>query len=198
MSYKLKLTREQILEDNYLEDIDVGDSSDEEIDHLEINEESDENDEEYVEEDLDVDFKVPETILSCCLSRSETIEMVPESSANDGVVNQVFRGRAKKDPFEWNSKQLNQFRKSPEFPASILPKAVGAENIIDFFNLIFDKNLISKITYCTNLRIRETEDHISENEIFSFIGLLILFGLTNKSNVEVAEIWSPGSIHYMP
>jgi hypothetical protein len=203
MSQKIKLTREQILEDNYLEDLDVGDSSDEEIDKLEINEESDEDDEQCVEEE-GPGFKVPEipgVLTIARIARSETVEMLAESNLNnkydDDDVNQLYKGRAKKDLFEWNSKQYNLFLRQPEFPATFLPKAVGAISIVDFFNLIFDTNIISKIVSSTNLRIRETEGHVSENEILSFIGLLILFGLTNKTNVDVAEIWSPDSIHYM-
>jgi hypothetical protein len=201
MSNRIKLTREQILHDKYLDDIDVGDSSEEEIDDLEINEESDTDNEDVLDEDLDQHFKVPETISSppasipFRLSRSETVEMVNESE----VGSEIF-GRAKKNPFRWNSKQnkqLDQFIARPEIEPSLLPKARTAKSIIDFFNLIFSDELIEKIVFCTNLRISQMSRPVTTNEIRSFIGLLILFGVTNKSNVETADIWSPGSVHYL-
>ena len=62
--------------------------------------------------------------------------------------------------------------------------------------LILDE-IIKKIVYYTNLRISE-ENPVTANEIKSFIGLLILFGLTKKSDVPISEIWSDQSIHFLP
>ena len=43
-----------------------------------------------------------------------------------------------------------------------------------------------------NINIRK----ITCIEIYAFIGLLLLFGITKKSHVSIEEIWNSNSIHY--
>jgi membrane-associated HD superfamily phosphohydrolase len=40
------------------------------------------------------------------------------------------------------------------------------------------------------------EKKLTLNEIYAFIGVLILLGITKKSCVPIKEIWSNSSIHY--
>jgi hypothetical protein len=206
MNKQIRLTREQILQDNYLDEIDAGDSTDEEIDDVEINEETDEFDEELSDSNDDSIFMVPEPSVHLTktpaamapssiyrsITRSETADMT-ESEKEE-----IVYGRGPKSaPFEWSSKQNKNFVRQPEFQAHLLSKASSCESIIDFFLLIFDAKIVDKILICTNLRIQNPDDFVTNNEFLSFVGLLILFGLTNKSNIEVSEIWCPTSIHYM-
>jgi hypothetical protein len=235
MNNRIKLTRDEIIRDNYLEEVDAGDSSESETDHLELNEETDEDDENIEnsddsEKDSDSELSVHlnncsedpnENSNECCYSRnlphSKTVEMIseedrPVKTAKPKVSNcsktvekdyeensDFIYGRARKNqsPFKWDRNQNKDFFKQPELKPMLLEKANACSSIIDFFYEIFDETFIEKIVTCTNLRMKSPDDFINRTELLSFIGLMIIFGLTNKGNVEVSDIWSPNSIHYM-
>lgn len=42
------------------------------------------------------------------------------------------------------------------------------------------------------------KNEITIDEIYAFIGILILFGITKKIHVRIDELWSEKSIHFTP
>ena len=64
------------------------------------------------------------------------------------------------------------------------------DSVEAFFDYFFDTELIQKIVGYSNIRIEKKEDKITFNEMRAFIGLLILFGVTKKHDVEISEIWA--------
>jgi len=57
--------------------------------------------------------------------------------------------------------------------------------------------MIEKIIHNTSLRLLELNDEeLTYTEFQSFIGLLLLFGVTKKSKIEINEIWAPESLHH--
>jgi hypothetical protein len=86
--------------------------------------------------------------------------------------------------------------------------------IINFFKKILNEDIAYLVVDYTNLRIslidlskisnntyRKQQElligkKITIDEMYSFIGLLILFGLTGNSDVSNEEIWSEKSAHY--
>lgn len=69
-------------------------------------------------------------------------------------------------------------------------------DIIDFFNYFFDNDSINLVVNYTNKRLDE-EERTTNNELKAFIGLLLMFGVTNKNEIDTAEIWSPDSVHHL-
>lgn len=65
-----------------------------------------------------------------------------------------------------------------------------------FFSYFIDSSIISKIVLYTNKRIIKKEDFISETELKSLIGFLLLFGVTGKNDVKVNLKWSCESFRY--
>ena len=64
-----------------------------------------------------------------------------------------------------------------------------------------EKRITSKYV---NLQYRERLDkikanNVTEKEIYAYIGLLILFGLTNKNDISIELLWSDKSfVHFTP
>lgn len=74
--------------------------------------------------------------------------------------------------------------------------------------------MVEEIAYNTNKRIslidfnsyqnakyknqkeRLIKNPINSTEIYAFIGVLILLGITRKTHVSIEELWSENSIHY--
>lgn len=71
------------------------------------------------------------------------------------------------------------------------------DTVEGFFNYFFDDQLLRKIVGYTNQRIEVEEENITINELRGFIGLLIIFGVTKKNDVEINDIWSYDSINHM-
>ena len=83
-----------------------------------------------------------------------------------------------------------------------------------FFKLIISQYMVEEIVANTNKRIklidvtqignakyksqreRLLKHDLTSNELYAFIGVLILLGITKKSKVPIEEIWSESSIHY--
>ena len=78
----------------------------------------------------------------------------------------------------------------------------------EIFCYLFDETCINHIVHCTNVRLaaeandlRLAHDSIAEDvtidELYSYIGILIMQGVLKKRAVDVHEIWSeePGAIH---
>ena len=85
------------------------------------------------------------------------------------------------------------------------------------FKKIISVNLVTIITYYTNKRIQNIQTALIQNEdyrrdidsmkskpiiimeIFDYIGLLILYGLSNKNEISIESLWSDQFlIHYCP
>ena len=111
-----------------------------------------------------------------------------------------------KDNTQWRSDgplsnpTLPPIKKSP-FSFSLGPKIneslENIEKLVDFFNYFIDSQMKKKIVEYTNMRIENDNDKVNECEITAFIGILLLLGVTKKHDIEVSEIWSYDSPHYM-
>ena len=53
------------------------------------------------------------------------------------------------------------------------------------------------IVQCTNKRLGEETKKVDDTEIRGFIGLLLLFGVTKKHDIEISEIFSQSSVNSM-
>jgi hypothetical protein len=79
---------------------------------------------------------------------------------------------------------------------TLTPAVQHLSKIVDFFNYFIDDYIVDKIVYCTNKRLKKEDKPINLNEIRAFFGLLLLFGVTKKNNIDVGEIWAVESIHH--
>lgn len=68
---------------------------------------------------------------------------------------------------------------------------------VDFFSTLISPSMIRHICTCTNKRLPDDVLEVTDNEIESYIGILILLGVTKKRNVDIDQIWSPSSMHYL-
>ena len=132
----------------------------------------------------------------------------------------IFLGRqtknAPKSPFIW-CKRPGIYEPNVEFDGQIIPELIHEKSISFLFKKIISFDMIRIITYYTkkrienritskyvNLQYRERLDkikanNVSEKEIYAYIGLLILFGLTNKNDISIELLWSAKSlVHYTP
>jgi hypothetical protein len=124
------------------------------------------------------------------------------------------------EPFTWDMEpkieDFTPIEKFKECP-SLTNEVDHCKSISDFFNFFLNEQMISKIVIATNQRLPLYEEKhqkiyskngkekhsISKNnfenvasiEIQSYIGLVLLFGLLKKSDVEIARIWSKDRIH---
>ena len=79
--------------------------------------------------------------------------------------------------------------------------------------MIITPEIVQDITNNTNTRIRQVSEtttnakylkqrelllknSITSEEIYAYIGIIILLGITKKSHVPVHELWSEESIHF--
>jgi hypothetical protein len=79
---------------------------------------------------------------------------------------------------------------------TILEPVSQFDSMVGFFSFFMDDNLLSTIVQYTNT-VLEEDEQTSIIEIRAFIGILILLGLVKKADVEIAEIWSYESIHFV-
>lgn len=63
-----------------------------------------------------------------------------------------------------------------------------------FFDHLISDEIINIIVDSTNVRLKNKTDKI---EIRAFLGLLLLFGLTKKRDIEISDIWCPTSAHHL-
>ena len=47
-------------------------------------------------------------------------------------------------------------------------------------------------------RQRQVKNPLTVEELYAFIGLFILIGITKKTHLALDELWSEKSIHYLP
>ena len=111
---------------------------------------------------------------------------------------EIVFGRAKNNPFKWFCKQpkLKETFSCEHHDAKLLPCVSYCETIIDFFNHLIDSNILEKILMYTNKRLlHKNKTFIGMSELKAFIGLLIVFGVTNKINEPIEEIWRKSSVY---
>jgi hypothetical protein len=88
------------------------------------------------------------------------------------------------------------------------------KSMLIYFKIIITEEIISLIVEYTNLRIskintneiinsvyrkqfeRLIRKEITIYEMYAFVGFLVIFGLTGKTDISVEEIWSERSLHY--
>ena len=83
--------------------------------------------------------------------------------------------------------------------------------MFEFFDLLINDKIIDTIIKHTKSRFVLTAKEKSEklkkpltsikpityDEIEAFFGLLLLFGVTKKGDIDISEIWCPTSVHYL-
>ena len=147
------------------------------------------------------------------LPTSSTIEMVNFDSRN------ILYGRQTKvkpkPPFEWfDTSDSFYVGETNKFECKIIEELHMEKSMLVFFKMIISEEIISLIVEYTNLRIskintseilnsvyrKQFEGLISKEitilEMYAFVGLLVIFGLTGKTDISVEEIWSERSMHY--
>lgn len=80
----------------------------------------------------------------------------------------------------------------------LAPSVKDIETVDDFFRYVIDYTLVRDILSNTNKRLPQDAAELVENEIYAYIGLLLLFGLSKKCDVEIREIWKKDSVHFLP
>ena len=95
---------------------------------------------------------------------------------------------------------LRKYDQEPKF-ASVVK---DCENLSDFFNFLINDQMIEIIVSSTNKKLAIYSkdknylhtlnlEPVNSIEIRAFIGLLLLFGVLKKNDVEIQEIWSEES-----
>jgi hypothetical protein len=217
-----RLTAQDIL-DSY--DLGVEDSrSDEEKDLIEerietLEEEG--SDAELFNDDrvFGSEVDVRSSSLNNQMTRSSTVDMIDKSVFEE--VASVIYGRTTKTkpkpPFEWSSIQNQAIPPvSSQKDAKIIEELKDERSIIVFFKMLLTEEIINLIIKYTNIRISLIENskisnakyrakcekmknqEVSVDEMYSFIGLYIMFGLTGKSDVSIEEIWCEKSAQFAP
>jgi hypothetical protein len=223
-----RLTSAQIISLNILNnEISGDDSCDEsEIDNVESHftassddesidngvDDGDINDDEMV-------FRVPNLIqsnVSNVMSKSNTIEMI---SSNIQSLNKSIHGRVNKNitqPFEWYEYPTKTFQNDPIQHACVIPSLQDIKSIERFFQMLISVEMVNKIANFTNKKISlinntglDNESYrlqrnrlesvkVTTEEIYAFIGLLLLLGITKKSDVSIESLWKADSLNYTP
>jgi hypothetical protein len=105
-----------------------------------------------------------------------------------------------KDPQLESFIPLRKYDLEPKF-ASVVN---DCENLSDFFNFLINDQMIEIIVSSTNTKLATFSkdknylhklilEPVNSIEIRAFIGLLLLFGVLKKNDVEIQEIWSEES-----
>ena len=96
-----------------------------------------------------------------------------------------------KDPSEITSVPLEYF------PAELTESTKNLDSLYSFFNHFLDEPILVEILKCTNERFDSECNKLTLNELRGFFGLLLLFGVTKKHDIEVSEIWCVESVNHM-
>ena len=220
-----RLSAAQLLELNILSKEDSGDDTgdDSEYDNVEIeirNEDGEVVDEEEVEAEIE---DIIEKSASKKL-RTNSQVLIPVTSSfliNSNVVSNnekivIYGGINKKNPkpFEWFSKPNKVFEKNGFKHTRIIPILKDEKEIKVYFKQLISMDMVDKIANYTNKKIKlidnqflENENYrvnreklmsvdVSSDEIYAFIGILLLLGITKKSNESIETLWNVNSLHY--
>ena len=119
--------------------------------------------------------------------------------------------------FEWFDRPFTLFETFTKMKTKVIPELENIEPSIEiYFKMLITPDMVDKITEFTNQKIgfidiekfdsakyqdevkRLIKNPITNDEIYAFIGLLILLGITKKSDVNIETLWCESSIHYAP
>jgi hypothetical protein len=184
------------------------------------------SDEEGIDErenqDLDFEFEEDEisvpNVMNPQLSKSNTVDMI---SAENHDSNKIIYGRVNKSthktPFRWFENQHEIYDKNPIQNTRIIPLLKSENSIETFFKMLIPISMVEKIAKYTNKKIKiinrdkelENESYrlqrhrlesveVNADEIYAFIGLLILLGITKKSDTNIESLWKESSLDYAP
>ena len=141
---------------------------------------------------------LPASIVEYSLSRSVLISLSPTSINTTSRLNQPIRAKKihyGKDNTPWNmaAPLTALLPEVVDFDPQFTQATQELESIMSIFEYFFDDNMYRKIIRYTNQRLNPTEENITIEELKGFVGLLILFGVTNKNDVDADNIWCPTS-----
>ncbi len=71
-------------------------------------------------------------------------------------------------------------------------KVEECTTMLDFFLFFINASILNLIVDKTNQRIKQNARKLTIDELKCWIGLLLLFGLTGRNDVEADCIWSSG------
>ena len=101
-----------------------------------------------------------------------------------------------KDGTSWDfSESSNNYASTLTFPPRFPPMTDNLTNLIELFEFFINDTILNLIVESTNIRIGDKP--LSLIELKAFCGLLLLFGVTKKHDVEISEIWSADSINHL-
>lgn len=105
--------------------------------------------------------------------------------------------------YRWNKKEpVINFDLNDKFEkiSGLKESVKECSKLEDFFRFFIDESMVNLIVEYTNLKLflnNIEEDPVDSIEIYGFIGLLLLFGVTKKNDVSIGEIWNSKSIDFM-
>ena len=103
-----------------------------------------------------------------------------------------------KDGSAWQKlPSLNLYKPALNFPPKCLPKTSELHSTLELFNYFINQQIIEKIIYSTNKRLNVDSAKLDCTELKAFCGLLLLFGLTKKHDVDINEIYCPQSVNHL-
>jgi hypothetical protein len=162
------------------------------------------------------DEELGEDSILISLPTSTTVEMLNFDTRNK-VYGRETKTKSSKSipPFQWfDSPDSFYCGETNKYDSKIIEELKDEKSMHIFFKNIITDEMITLIVEYTNLRMsridtrkifnqvyrKEFERLISKKiktvEMYAFVGLLIIFGLTGKTDISIEEIWSERSIHY--
>ena len=202
------LTAQQIIESYDLND---NQSSDDVIDLIEKRIDTSED-----EANSSFDEQEGEDSILTSLPTSTTVEMINFDSCNK-VFGRETKTKSSKSipPFWWfDSHDSFYCGETNKYDGKIIEESKEEKSKHIFFKNIIIDEMITLIVEYTNLRIsrkdtskilnqvyrkqfkRLISKKIKIMEMYAFVGLLIIFDLTGKTDISIEEIWSERCIHF--
>ena len=83
------------------------------------------------------------------------------------------------------------------FASKFKVETKNLNSMLEFFDHFINEEMVNEILDCTNERLNSEEQLITVYELRGFFGLLLLFGVTKKHDIEVSEIWNTESVHHL-
>lgn len=102
-----------------------------------------------------------------------------------------------KDGTPWLVDSETSSTGTQSFCCEFTERTSNLHSMMEFFNYFINKDMMDDICKHTNERIAITEKHILIHELNGFFGLLLLFGVTKKNDIDLSEIWDHTSINHM-
>ncbi len=101
-----------------------------------------------------------------------------------------------KDGTAWKAAQSTDLHlPANKFEPKFLSNTANLKEITDFFNYFICDDIVNNIVMSTNQRIQGKE--LSAIELREFCGLLLLFGVTKKHDIEINEIYTTQSVNFL-